>query len=52
MKKKLKEGIESVAEEICGKETVKKKQGWMNSHILKEMDERGKCKNIKTKEVQ
>ena len=50
--KKLKEGIESVAEEICGKETVKKKQGWMNSHILKEMEERRKCKNIKTEEGQ
>ena len=28
--KKLKEGITIVAEEICGKDEISKKQNWMN----------------------
>ena len=45
--KKLKEGIATVAEEICGKEQLPKKQNWMNSEILCKMEERRKCKNMK-----
>src|SRR5206468_3172522 len=41
---KLKEGIESVAEEICGKDQRLKKQSWMNSDILRLMEERRNCK--------
>ena len=38
--KKLKEGVAIVAEEICGKEEMSKKQNWMNSEILSKMEER------------
>ena len=38
--KHLKEGIVVVAEEICGKEQQPKKQNWMNSEILRKMEER------------
>ena len=38
--KKLAEGIEIVAEEICGKEQIAMKQNWMNSDILRKMEER------------
>ena len=41
---KLKEGIATVAEEICGKEQLPKKQNWMNSEILCKIEERRKCK--------
>src|SRR5206468_2940859 len=41
---KLKEVIESVAEEICGKDQQLKKQSWMNSDILRLMEERRNCK--------
>src|SRR3989441_747660 len=40
---KLKEDIATVAEEICGKEQLPKKQNWMNSEILHKMEERRKC---------
>src|SRR6267154_5452569 len=43
--KNLKEGIAEVAEEICGKEQLPKKQNWMNSEILHKMQERRNCKN-------
>jgi len=44
---KLKEGIGIVAEAICGKEQVTKKQNWMNSDILQKMEERRQCRNKK-----
>src|SRR5437867_7019253 len=47
---KLKEGIATVAEEICEKEQLPKKQNWMNSEILRKMEERRKCKNTKEEE--
>ena len=37
--KRLKDGITTVAEEICGKEVQPKKQNWMNSDILHKMEE-------------
>ena len=49
---KIKESIGDVAEEICGREQVQKKQKWMNSHILKMMEERRKYKNMQTDEGQ
>src|SRR3989442_14689794 len=48
--KKLKDGISTVAEEICGKEMQPKKQNWMNSEILHKMEQRRKCKNMKDEE--
>src|SRR5437867_9381070 len=45
--KRLKEGIVTVAEEICVKEKQPKKQNWMNSEI---MEERRICKNMKAEE--
>src|SRR2546425_13083571 len=48
--KRLKEGIVTVAEEICGKEKQPKKQNWMNSEILHKMEERRICKNMKAEE--
>src|SRR2546425_8567249 len=48
--KRLKEGIVTVAEEICEKEKQPKKQNWMNSEILHKMEERRICKNMKTEE--
>src|SRR2546425_789332 len=45
--KRLKDGISTVAEEICGKEMQPKKQNWMNSEILHKMEERRKYKNMK-----
>lgn len=42
--KKITEGIEIVAEEICGKEKMSMKQNWMNSEILRKMEERRTCK--------
>src|SRR2546425_470584 len=48
--KKLKDGISTVAEEICGKEMQPKKQNWMNSEILHKMEERRKCKNMRDEE--
>jgi len=44
---KLKDGIETVAEEICGKDKFVKKQSWMTSEILKKMEERRESKNRK-----
>ena len=41
---KLKESIEKVAEEICGKEQKQKKHSWMNEVILRKMEERRQCK--------
>src|SRR3954463_8543882 len=43
---KLKERIEMVAEEICGKEQIMKKQNWMTSNILAKMEDRRKAKNL------
>jgi len=40
----LKDGFEMVAEEICGKEQLTKKQNWMKSEILHKMEERRQCK--------
>src|SRR6184192_1941150 len=48
--KRLKDGISTVAEEICGKEMQPKKQNWMNSEILHKMEERRKCKNMRDEE--
>src|SRR6266516_2682722 len=45
--KKLKEFIAIVAEEICGKEQMSKKQNWMNSEVLHKTDERRIAKNMK-----
>src|SRR3989442_1552203 len=45
--KRLKDGIVTVAEEICGKEMQTKKQNWMNSEILQKMEERRKMQNMK-----
>ena len=45
--KKLKEGIAIVAEEMCERERMSKKQNWMNSEILSKMEERRKAKNMK-----
>ena len=42
--KKLSECIEVVADEICGKEQLPRKQNWMTSEILKKMEERRLCK--------
>ena len=47
---RLKDGISTVAEEICEKEMQPKKQDWMNSEILHKMEERRKCKNTKEEE--
>src|SRR6266516_208450 len=49
---KLRDGIETVAEEICGKEQMTKKQSWMNSEILSKMEERRICKNRKDKDYE
>ena len=43
---KLKERIEMVAEEICGKEQMMKKQNWMTPDILAKMEDRRKAKNL------
>jgi len=43
----LKEGIEIVAEEMCGKVQLSKKQKWMNSEILRKIEEKIKCKHMK-----
>src|SRR5437867_561275 len=48
--KRLKEGIVTVAEEVCGKEKQPKKQNWMISEILHKMEERIICKNMKAEE--
>ena len=48
--KRLKDGVSTVAEEICGKEMRPKKQNWMNSEILHKMEERRKCKNMRDEE--
>src|SRR5206468_11610229 len=48
--KRLKEGIVTVAEEICEKEKQPKKENWMKSEILHKMEERRKCKNMKDDE--
>src|SRR3989441_12456290 len=48
--KRLKEGIVTVAEELCGKEKQPKKQNWMNSEILHKMEERRICKHMKAEE--
>jgi len=42
--KKLSECIEVVADEICGKEQLPRKQNWMNAEILRKMEERRLCK--------
>ena len=36
-----------VAEEICGKVQLPKKQKWMNSEILRKIEEKIKCKHMK-----
>src|SRR6188508_3276096 len=46
----LKECIEEIAEEICGKEQHKKKQNWMTAEILHIMEERRMYKNLHTVE--
>ena len=46
----LKECIEEIAEEICGKEQHKKKQNWMTAEILHIMEERRRYKNLHTVE--
>ena len=46
----LKECIEEIAEEICGKEQHKKKQNWMTAEILNSMEERRRYKNLHTVE--
>lgn len=48
---KLSEGIELVAEKICGKQQMPMKQSWMNSDILRKMEERRKCKGNKDEEL-
>src|SRR3989441_2116716 len=48
--KRLKDGISTVAEEICGKEMQSKKKNWMNSEMLHKMEERRKCKNTRDEE--
>jgi len=48
--KRLKEGMETVAEEICGNEKLPWKQNWMNADILRKMEERRKCKIGKNEE--
>jgi len=48
----LKKSIGEVAEEICGRLKLEKKQNWMNTHILSMMEERRKYKNINTVEGQ
>src|SRR5207247_7640865 len=50
IKRRLKEGIVAVAEEICGKAKQPKKLNWMNSEILHKMEERRVCKNMKAEE--
>ena len=40
----LKECIEMVAEEICGKGQMRKKQNWMTADILAKMEDRRKAK--------
>ena len=44
---KLKEGVEMVAEEICWKVQLPQKQKWMNSEILRKIEEKIKCKHMK-----
>src|SRR6188768_938586 len=46
----LKECIEEIAEEICGKEQHKNKQNWMTAEILHNMEERRRYKNVHTVE--
>ena len=46
----MKECIEEIAEEICGKEQHKKKQNWMTAEILHIMEERRRFKNLDTVE--
>ena len=41
---KLKEDIAIVAEEMCERDRMSKKQNWMNSEILSKMEERRKAK--------
>ena len=41
---KLKEDIAIVAEEMCERDRMSKKQNWMNSEILNKMEERRKAK--------
>jgi len=48
--KKLKDGILIVAEEICGKEQLTKKQNWMNSEMWRKIEERRQCKIKKDEE--
>ena len=47
---KLRESLEFVAEEICGKEQSQKKQNWINVDILHKMEERRICKNMNEEE--
>ena len=47
---KLKESIENVTEEICGKEQSQKKQNWISADILHKMEERRICKNMNEEE--
>src|SRR3989442_540356 len=49
---KLKDGIATVEEKMCGKEQLPKKQNWMNSKILRKMEEIRKCKNMNEEELQ
>ena len=44
---KLKDNLEIVAEEICGKDQSQRKQSWMTMDVLCKMEERRICKNMK-----
>ena len=44
---KLKEDIAIVAEEMCERDRMSKKQNWMNSEVLSKVEERRKAKNMK-----
>src|SRR5688572_9864764 len=47
---KLRESIEWVADEICGKDQMTKKQNWMTADILRKMEER-RTSQIQTDDV-
>ena len=48
---KLKEDIARVAEEMCERDRMLRKQNWMNSETLSKMEERRKAKNMKDETV-
>ena len=43
----MRESIELVADEICGKDQLTKKQNWMTADILQKVEERRISKNQK-----